>query len=83
MGSQDTIDQHLRDTQRPPVMQAQFGGTLATRIVCRGVPYRSEKDEDFVQVRLFCPNGESRRRHALLSALAGSKAANATPAHLR
>lgn len=36
-------------------MQAQFGGTLATRIVCRGVPYRSEKDEDFVQVLwLYC-----------------------------
>ena len=50
LAAQDTVDQHLRDAQLPPVMQAQFGGTLATRIICRGVPYRSEKDEDFVQV---------------------------------
>ena len=34
----------------PPIMQTQFGGTQATRIICRGLPYRSHKEEDFVQV---------------------------------
>lgn len=47
---QDTVDQHLRSVQMPPIMQTQFGGTQATRIICRGLPYRSHKEEDFVQV---------------------------------
>ena len=47
---QDTVDQHLRSVQMTPIMQAQFGGTLCTRIICRGLPYRSHKEEDFVQV---------------------------------
>ena len=47
---QDLVDQHLRDSQRPPIMQAQFGGKVATTIVCRSVRYRSQKEEDFIQV---------------------------------
>lgn len=46
---QDLVDQHLRDRGRQPIMQAQFGGKVATQIVCRSVPYRSEKEEDFIQ----------------------------------
>lgn len=49
-GVQDVVDQHLRDRRQPPIMQAQFGGKVATTIVCRSVPYRSEKEEDFIQV---------------------------------
>ena len=47
---QDTVDQHLKAVQMVPIMQAQFGGTLGTRIICRGLPHRSHKEEDFVQV---------------------------------
>ncbi|KAK9798582.1 hypothetical protein WJX73_003480 [Symbiochloris irregularis] len=49
---QDLVDQHLRDERRQPIMQAQFGGKVATTIVCRSVPYRSQKEEDFIQVGL-------------------------------
>ena len=48
---QDTVDQHLRDARLPPVMQAHLGGSHAMRIVSKGLPYRSEKEDDFCQVR--------------------------------
>lgn len=51
------MDQHQRDRKRQPIMQAQFGGKLTTQIVCRSVPYRSEKDEDFVQAGRLAPCG--------------------------
>ena len=47
---QDTVDQCLRDRTLPPVMQAVIGGKFAQQIICRGVPYRSEKEEEFYQV---------------------------------
>ena len=31
-------------------MQAVIGGKFAQQIICRGVPYRSEKEEEFYQV---------------------------------
>lgn len=49
---QDTADQYLRDRNLPPVLQAVIGGKFAQQIICRGVPYRSEKEEDFYQVCL-------------------------------
>jgi hypothetical protein len=51
---QDTADQYLRDRRLPPVMQAVIGGKFAQQIICRGVPYRSEKEEEFYQVLLIC-----------------------------
>lgn len=48
---QDTADQYLRDRRLPPVLQAVIGGKFAQQIICRGVPYRSEKEEDFYQVQ--------------------------------
>lgn len=51
---QDTADQYLRDRKLPPVMQAVIGGKFAQQIICRGVPYRSEKEEEFYQVLLRC-----------------------------
>ncbi len=51
---QDTADQYLRDRRLPPVMQAVIGGKFAQQIICKGVPYRSEKEEEFYQVRLIC-----------------------------
>ena len=47
---QDTADQYLRDRRLPPVMQAVIGGKFAQQIICKGVPYRSEKEEEFYQV---------------------------------
>ena len=54
MSVQDTADQYLRDRRLPPVMQAVIGGKFAQQIICKGVPYRSEKEEEFYQVRLIC-----------------------------
>lgn len=52
---QDTADQYLRDRKLPPVLQAVIGGKFAQQIICKGVPYRSEKEEDFYQVlQLSC-----------------------------
>lgn len=48
---QDTADQYLRDRSLSPVLQAVIGGKFAQQIICRGVPYRSEKEEDFYQVQ--------------------------------
>ncbi len=47
---QDLVDQHLRERKQTPAMQAVMGGTFAQQIICRSVPYRSEKEEDFYQV---------------------------------
>ena len=47
---QDLVDQHLRDTKQRPVMQSVMGGKFAQQIICKGVPFRSEKVEDFFQV---------------------------------
>jgi hypothetical protein len=47
---QDLVDQHLRERKERPAMQAVMGGTFAQQIICRSVPYRSEKEEDFYQV---------------------------------
>lgn len=48
---QDLVDQHLRERKETPAMQAVMGGTFAQQIICRSVNYRSEKEEDFYQVR--------------------------------
>ena len=34
-------------------MQAVIGGKFAQQIICKGVPYRSEKEEEFYQVRVI------------------------------
>ena len=49
---QDLVDQHMRDSRERPVMQMVMGGKFAVQIICRNVPFRSEKEEDFYQV--FC-----------------------------
>ena len=45
------MDQHLRGRKETPAMQAVMGGTFAQQIICKSVNYRSEKEEDFYQVR--------------------------------
>ena len=47
------MDQHLRDNKEHAAMQEVMGGTFAQQIICRSVPHRSEKDEEFYQVRLW------------------------------
>ena len=47
---QDTADQYLRDRRLDPVLQAVIGGKFAQQIICKGVPYQSEKEEEFYQV---------------------------------
>ncbi|KAK9822778.1 hypothetical protein WJX74_007862 [Apatococcus lobatus] len=49
---QDLVDQHLRDTKQQPVMQSVMGGKFAQQIICKGVPFRSEKVEEFFQMSL-------------------------------
>lgn len=51
MAAQDTVDQHLTDRKEVPAMQAVLGGKFAQQIICRNLPYRSEKHEDFFQAR--------------------------------
>lgn len=46
---QDLVDQHLRDNKEHAAMQQVMGGTFAQQIICRSVPHRSEKDEEFYQ----------------------------------
>ena len=48
---QDLVDQQMRDNKEKPVMQLVMGGKFAQQIICRSVAYRSEKEEDFYQVR--------------------------------
>ena len=48
---QDLVDQHLRDNKEHAAMQEVMGGTFAQQIICRSVPHRSEKDEEFYQAR--------------------------------
>ena len=43
------MDQHLRDNKEHAAMQEVMGGTFAQQIICRSVPHRSEKDEEFYQ----------------------------------
>ena len=47
---QDLIDQQMQDTRQKPVMQLVMGGKFAQQIICKGLPYKSEKAEDFYQV---------------------------------
>ena len=51
VAAQDTVDQHLTDRKEVPAMQAVLGGKFAQQIICRNLPYRSEKHEDFFQAR--------------------------------
>ena len=48
---QDIADQYLRDRSLTPVLQAVIGGKFAQQIICKGLPYRSEKEEEFYQVQ--------------------------------
>lgn len=47
---QDIADQYLRDRSLTPVLQGVIGGKFAQQIICKGLPYRSEKEEEFYQV---------------------------------
>ncbi|KAK9820599.1 hypothetical protein WJX72_012157 [[Myrmecia] bisecta] len=49
---QDLVDQHLRDRKEPPALQTVIGGKFAQQIICRSVPFRSEKEEKFYQISL-------------------------------
>lgn len=49
--TQDIADQYLRDRRSTPVLQAVIGGKFAQQIICKGLPYRSEKEEEFYQVQ--------------------------------
>jgi len=46
---QDLVDQHLRDNKEHAAMQEVMGGTFAQQIICKSIPHRSEKDEEFYQ----------------------------------
>lgn len=44
------MDTHLRSTSQVPAMCAVLGGRFAQQIICREGPYRSEREEEFLQI---------------------------------
>ena len=44
------MDSHLRSTGQPAAMQEVMGGKFAAQIICKDVPYRSEREEEFYQI---------------------------------
>ena len=40
----------MNDNKEKPVMQLVMGGKFAQQIICKGLPFKSEKEEDFYQV---------------------------------
>lgn len=47
---QDFVDQHLTSTGEPPAIKPVMGGTFVQQIICRGVDYTSEREEEFYQI---------------------------------
>ncbi len=49
------MDQHLSEHKEVPAMQAVLGGKFAQQVICRNLPFRSEKQDDFFQARAPAP----------------------------
>jgi hypothetical protein len=47
---QDSIDQHLKSSGQMPAIQAVVGGKFAQQIICKGIDYTSEREEEFYQI---------------------------------
>ncbi len=47
---QDSIDQHLKSSCQTPAIQAVMGGKFAQQIICKGIDYTSEREEEFYQI---------------------------------
>lgn len=47
---QDGVDAHMRSVGSPLAMSAVLGGTFAQQVICREGPYRSERDDEFLQI---------------------------------
>eukprot|EP00775_Hariotina_reticulata_P001572 gene1572-1911_t len=47
---QDLVDQHLISTGQLPAIKPVMGGVFVQQIICRGVDYTSEREEDFYQI---------------------------------
>lgn len=47
---QDFVDQHLSSTGQPPAIKPVMGGTFVQQIICQGVDYTSEREEEFYQI---------------------------------
>jgi len=48
--TQDGVDAHMRSVGSPLAMSAVLGGTFAQQVICREGPYRSERDDEFLQI---------------------------------
>lgn len=44
------MDQHLISTGQLPAIKPVMGGVFVQQIICRGVDYTSEREEDFYQI---------------------------------
>jgi len=62
---QDLVDQHLSDTRQLQVMKTTMGGKFAQQVICRGVSYRSETEQDFMGISV-----DVRGKRNLLESLA-------------
>ncbi|KAI8477153.1 MAG: hypothetical protein J3K34DRAFT_455469 [Monoraphidium minutum] len=49
-GAADCVDSHLQSARCTPALQSVMGGRFAQQVICRGLPYRSEREEEFLQI---------------------------------
>uniref|UniRef100_A0A061RL24 Ubiquitin carboxyl-terminal hydrolase 9/24 n=2 Tax=Tetraselmis sp. GSL018 TaxID=582737 RepID=A0A061RL24_9CHLO len=61
---QDLVDQQLSDARQLKVMKETMGGKFAQQVICRGVSYRSETEQDFMSISV-----DIRGKHNLLESL--------------
>lgn len=47
---QDFVDQHLISSGQQPAIKPVMGGRFVQQIICRGVDFTSEREEDFYQI---------------------------------
>eukprot|EP00798_Chlamydomonas_sp_ICE-L_P003511 gene3511-13582_t len=47
---QDFVDQQLHSTGQTAAIHACMGGTFAQQIICQGIDYRSEREDEFYQI---------------------------------
>lgn len=69
---QDSIDSHLRASGQTPAMQAVMGGKFVQQIICKDVPYRSEREEEFYQISVDV-KGKGSLEKSLESYVAGER----------
>lgn len=44
------MDSHLQRVGCTPALSSVMGGGFAQQVICKGLPYRSEREEEFLQI---------------------------------